>query len=124
MDFFTMKRKKLQSLASELEKKGRLEDVSYSNRLVSQESIVGKISDIVNAIGIIVLAFRGHNVVLEIQGTLPSNFRETSKEPMPDFGHMETRSRIVNGILTIPQTTSNKVLNGCNPCYGGTSLFE
>ncbi|PNY14093.1 lysine/histidine transporter 8-like protein [Trifolium pratense] len=63
-------------------KKGRPEDVSYSNRLVSQESIVGKISDIVNAIGIIVLAFRGHNVVLEIQGTLPSNFRETSKEPM------------------------------------------
>ncbi|WJX45009.1 hypothetical protein P8452_31925 [Trifolium repens] len=63
-------------------KKGRPKGVSYNTKLVSQESIVVKISDIMNAIGIIVLAFRGHNVVLEIQGTLPSNFRETSKEPM------------------------------------------
>ncbi|WJX51105.1 hypothetical protein P8452_37331 [Trifolium repens] len=58
-------------------KKGRPEGVSYN-----QESTVVKISDIINAIGIIVRAFRGHNAVLEIQGTLPSNFRETSKEPM------------------------------------------
>jgi len=35
--------------------------------LVSQETAVVKISDILNAIGIIVLAFRGHNLVLEIQ---------------------------------------------------------
>ncbi|CAJ2679707.1 unnamed protein product [Trifolium pratense] len=63
-------------------KKGRPMGVSYSTTLVSQESSVVKISDIMNAIGIIVLAFRGHNVVLEIQGTLPSNFKETSKEPM------------------------------------------
>ncbi|KAK2381318.1 lysine histidine transporter [Trifolium repens] len=63
-------------------KKGRPVGVSYSTTVVSQESPVVKISDIINAIGIIVLAFRGHNVVLEIQGTLPSNFKETSKEPM------------------------------------------
>ncbi|PNY02091.1 hypothetical protein L195_g025395, partial [Trifolium pratense] len=63
-------------------KKGRPEGVSYSTTLVSQESTMVKISDIINAIGIIVLSFRGHNVVLEIQGTLPSNFKETSKEPM------------------------------------------
>ncbi|KAK2381311.1 lysine histidine transporter [Trifolium repens] len=63
-------------------KKGRPEGVSYKTTLVSQESTVVKISDIMNAIGIIVLAFRGHNVVLEIQGTLPSNFNETSKGPM------------------------------------------
>jgi hypothetical protein len=48
-------------------KKGRPVGVSYSTTLVSQESLVVKISDIINAIGIIVLAFRGHNVVLEIQ---------------------------------------------------------
>jgi hypothetical protein len=48
-------------------KKGRPKGVSYNTTLVSQESIVVKISDIMNAIGIIVLAFRGHNVVLEIQ---------------------------------------------------------
>jgi amino acid permease len=48
-------------------KKGRPEGVSYKTTLVSQESTVVKISDIMNAIGIIVLAFRGHNIVLEIQ---------------------------------------------------------
>jgi amino acid permease len=48
-------------------KKGKPEGVSYKTTLVSQESTVVKISDIMNAIGIIVLAFRGHNVVLEIQ---------------------------------------------------------
>lgn len=63
-------------------KKGRPMGVSYNTILVQQESILVKISDILNAVGIIVLAFRGHNVVLEIQGTLPSNVKETSKEPM------------------------------------------
>jgi len=48
-------------------KKGRPMGVSYNTTLVSQEATVVKISDILNAIGIIVLAFRGHNVVLEIQ---------------------------------------------------------
>ncbi|KAL5055361.1 hypothetical protein RYX36_036043 [Vicia faba] len=63
-------------------KKGRPVGVSYNTTLVQQEQTLVKISDILNAIGIIVLAFRGHNVVLEIQGTLPSNFKETSKELM------------------------------------------
>ncbi|CAL5212472.1 unnamed protein product [Lathyrus oleraceus] len=63
-------------------KKGRPMGVSYKTTLVPQESTLVKISDILNAIGIIVLAFRGHNLVLEIQGTLPSNLKETSKEPM------------------------------------------
>lgn len=48
-------------------KKGRPMGVSYNTTLVSQEATVVKISDILNAIGIIVLAFRGHNLVLEIQ---------------------------------------------------------
>jgi len=41
--------------------------VSYGTKLVSLETTLVKISDILNAIGIMVLAFRGHNPVLEIQ---------------------------------------------------------
>lgn len=35
-----------------------------------------------NALGIIAIAFRGHNVVLEIQGTMPSTQKVRSKEAM------------------------------------------
>uniref|UniRef100_A0A0R0HNI6 Amino acid transporter transmembrane domain-containing protein n=1 Tax=Glycine max TaxID=3847 RepID=A0A0R0HNI6_SOYBN len=64
-------------------KNGRPNNVSYSSSLQSQEHTpVAKINDVLNAIGIIVLAFRGHNVLPEIQGTLPSNFEQTSKRPM------------------------------------------
>ncbi|XP_061362441.1 lysine histidine transporter-like 8 [Gastrolobium bilobum] len=62
-------------------KKGRPNGVSYTTSL-HEDSTVAKFTDILNAIGIIVLAFRGHNVLLEIQGTLPSNFKETSEKPM------------------------------------------
>lgn len=44
--------------------KDRPSDVSYRSLEVNS---VAKICDIVSAIGIIVLAFRGHNLVLEIQ---------------------------------------------------------
>nr|XP_027191881.1 lysine histidine transporter-like 8 [Cicer arietinum] len=47
--------------------KGRPIGVSYTTLVSQQESTVVKISDVINAIGIIVLSFRGHNVVLEIQ---------------------------------------------------------
>ncbi|TKY67786.1 Lysine histidine transporter 8 [Spatholobus suberectus] len=63
-------------------KKGRPINVSYSSSLSQDSTVTAKITDVLNAIGIIVLAFRGHNVLLEIQGTLPSNFEKTSKEPM------------------------------------------
>ncbi|KAG4993812.1 hypothetical protein AAZX31_11G095200 [Glycine max] len=64
-------------------KNGRPNNVSYSSSLQSQEHTpVAKINGVLNAIGIIVLAFRGHNVLPEIQGTLPSNFEQTSKRPM------------------------------------------
>lgn len=43
--------------------------LSYSPSL-KHVSTLGKIGDIVNAIGIVVLAFRGHNVLLEIQVSL------------------------------------------------------
>ncbi|KAE9620257.1 hypothetical protein Lal_00019102 [Lupinus albus] len=63
-------------------KKGKASGLSYTTSLSKDHSAVAKITDILNAIGTIVLAFRGHNVLLEIQGTLPSNLKETSKETM------------------------------------------
>ncbi|KAJ0077288.1 hypothetical protein Patl1_35836 [Pistacia atlantica] len=61
--------------------KGRPSGVSYSPTEMGK-SDMAKFGNIFNAIGIIVLAFRGHNLVLEIQGTLPSNQKQKSSEPM------------------------------------------
>ncbi|KAJ6708085.1 LYSINE HISTIDINE TRANSPORTER-LIKE 7 [Salix viminalis] len=46
------------------------------------ESSMAGMLDILNANGIIVLAFRGHNLVLEIQGTLPTSLTNPSKRTM------------------------------------------
>ncbi|KAI4297819.1 hypothetical protein L6164_037684 [Bauhinia variegata] len=62
-------------------KKGRPTPLTYTPSHQGH-STMAKTSDILNAIGIIVLSFRGHNVLLEIQGTLPSNHKHTSHEPM------------------------------------------
>ncbi|PRQ25080.1 putative amino acid transporter, transmembrane domain-containing protein [Rosa chinensis] len=51
--------------------KGRINNVSYDPP--AMESNMDRFGGIMNAIGIICLAFRGHNVILEIQGTLPTN---------------------------------------------------
>ncbi|QCD88802.1 solute carrier family 32 [Vigna unguiculata] len=59
-------------------KKGRPNNVSYTSTLSQESTAVAKISDVLNAVGIIVLAYRGHNVLLEIQ----ANFERTSKKPM------------------------------------------
>ncbi|KAM3743598.1 hypothetical protein ACB098_07G158300 [Castanea mollissima] len=61
--------------------KDRPIDISYgqSNKLKSN---MEKLSDVVNALGIIALAFKGHNVILEIQGTLPSSPKQTSYKSM------------------------------------------
>ena len=50
-------------------KKGRPSNVSYKSTLSQDSTAVAKISDVLNAIGIIVLAYRGHNVLLEIQAS-------------------------------------------------------
>ncbi|KAL4616408.1 hypothetical protein ACB092_07G196900 [Castanea dentata] len=52
---------------------------SQSDKLKSNMEIF---SDVLNALGIIALAFKGHNVILEIQGTLPSSPKQTSYKPM------------------------------------------
>ncbi|XP_028768111.1 lysine histidine transporter-like 8 [Neltuma alba] len=65
--------------------KGRPTSVSYASSLSRpghDHSAVSNISEIINSIGIIVLSFRGHNVMLEIQGTLPSSPEKPSKELM------------------------------------------
>ncbi|KAG6712062.1 hypothetical protein I3842_05G086200 [Carya illinoinensis] len=61
--------------------KGKPSGVSYSPPEIAN-SDMSKISSIFNALGIIALAFRGHNLILEIQGTLPSNPKYPSHKPM------------------------------------------
>ncbi|XP_024988948.1 lysine histidine transporter-like 8 [Cynara cardunculus var. scolymus] len=61
--------------------KGRDDHTVYDpSKAVASE--VGRVRSILNALGIIALAFRGHNVVLEIQGTLPSTPNRSSSNLM------------------------------------------
>ncbi|CAI9104814.1 OLC1v1003577C1 [Oldenlandia corymbosa var. corymbosa] len=59
---------------------GRLPKVSY--HVVKGHSDVARVFDTLNALGIIAFAFRGHNLVLEIQATMPSNEKHPSRVPM------------------------------------------
>ncbi|KAK1419365.1 hypothetical protein QVD17_28531 [Tagetes erecta] len=59
---------------------GRLPNVSYNPIRVGSE--VSKIFDVLNALGIIAFAFRGHNLILEIQATMPSSEKHPSTVPM------------------------------------------
>ncbi|CAN6235926.1 unnamed protein product [Urochloa humidicola] len=60
--------------------KGRVAGVSYDP--VKAPNDVDAALGIVNGLGIIAFAFRGHNVVLEIQGTMPSTMKHPSHVPM------------------------------------------
>ncbi|KAF5786213.1 putative amino acid transporter, transmembrane domain-containing protein [Helianthus annuus] len=61
--------------------KGKVDGVVYDpSEAVSSES--GRVRSIFNALGIIAVAFRGHNVVLEIQGTMPSTPNRSSSKFM------------------------------------------
>ncbi|XP_065017943.1 lysine histidine transporter-like 8 [Musa acuminata AAA Group] len=60
--------------------KGRLPGVSYHP--VEAKSDVDRVLGILNALGIIAFAFRGHNLVLEIQATMPSSLKHPSRVPM------------------------------------------
>ncbi|KAM4099397.1 hypothetical protein ACJW30_07G156100 [Castanea mollissima] len=61
--------------------KGRPTGISY-DQSDAMKSNMKKFSDTLNALAIIALAFRGHNVILEIHGTLPSDENQTSYKPM------------------------------------------
>ncbi|KAK9070848.1 hypothetical protein SSX86_009416 [Deinandra increscens subsp. villosa] len=60
--------------------KGRLPNVSYNPVRVG--SGVTRFFDVLNALGIISFAFRGHNLVLEIQATMPTSKAHPSTVPM------------------------------------------
>ncbi|KAK9129309.1 hypothetical protein Sjap_009796 [Stephania japonica] len=55
-------------------------DVSYDT--LKGKSSVANAFRAINALGLIAFAFRGHNVVLEIQGTMPSTEKCPSRIPM------------------------------------------
>ncbi|XP_027356995.1 lysine histidine transporter-like 8 [Abrus precatorius] len=59
---------------------GRLDNVSYEPTKVQSEA--NRIFSVWNALGIIAFAFRGHNLVLEIQGTMPSDAKQPSRLAM------------------------------------------
>nr|XP_043614033.1 lysine histidine transporter-like 8 isoform X2 [Erigeron canadensis] len=59
---------------------GRLSYVSYDPLEATSNS--AKIFNIFNALGIISFAFRGHNLILEIQATMPSSEKHPSRIPM------------------------------------------
>ncbi|KAA8532046.1 hypothetical protein F0562_006812 [Nyssa sinensis] len=59
---------------------GKLPGVSY-NPVRGKTEIV-RVFDVLNALGIIAFAFRGHNLTLEIQATMPSDEKHPSHVPM------------------------------------------
>ncbi|KAI4327808.1 hypothetical protein L6164_020226 [Bauhinia variegata] len=59
---------------------GRLPGVSYSP--IRLGSDVESSFTVLNALGIIAFAFRGHNLILEIQATMPSSEKHPSHVPM------------------------------------------
>ncbi|XP_022750745.1 lysine histidine transporter-like 8 [Durio zibethinus] len=59
---------------------GRLDGVSYDP--IKEEDNIAMIFSVLNALGIIAFAFRGHNLTLEIQATMPSTEKKPSKIPM------------------------------------------
>lgn len=59
--------------------KGVQEDVQYSNKATTT---IGSVFNFFNALGTVAFAYAGHNVVLEIQATIPSSPEKPSKVPM------------------------------------------
>ncbi|KAF8100057.1 hypothetical protein N665_0232s0029 [Sinapis alba] len=60
-------------------KKGVQPDVDYTFRATTSS---GKVFNFMNALGDVAFAYAGHNVVLEIQATIPSTPEKPSKIPM------------------------------------------
>ncbi|KAI3760764.1 hypothetical protein L1987_51163 [Smallanthus sonchifolius] len=60
--------------------KGRLSYVSYDT--IKGTSEIARVFNIFNALGIVAFTFRGHNLILEIQATMPSSEKHPSRIPM------------------------------------------
>ncbi|CAL5009813.1 unnamed protein product [Urochloa decumbens] len=59
--------------------KGKVENVDYDLRATTTP---GKVFGFLGALGTVAFAYAGHNVVLEIQATIPSTPEKPSKKPM------------------------------------------
>ena len=59
--------------------KGKQADVEYGYRA---SSTAGTVFNFLSALGNVAFAYAGHNVVLEIQATIPSTPEKPSKKPM------------------------------------------
>ncbi|KAL5725873.1 hypothetical protein ACHQM5_008964 [Ranunculus cassubicifolius] len=59
---------------------GRLKGISYDP--VTPKSDINGVFSVFNALGITALAFRGHNLVLETQATMPSSLKKKSSRTM------------------------------------------
>ncbi|CAN6722469.1 unnamed protein product [Malus baccata var. baccata] len=59
---------------------GRLDGVSYDPK--RENSNTAMIFSVLNSLGIIAFAFKGHNLTLEIQATMPSSEKKPSHVPM------------------------------------------
>ncbi|XP_021819534.1 lysine histidine transporter-like 8 [Prunus avium] len=59
---------------------GRLPGVSYDP--IRADTQIARVFGVLNAIGIIAFSFRGHNLILEIQATMPSSEKHPSHVPM------------------------------------------
>ncbi|GAB2291367.1 Lysine histidine transporter-like 8, variant 2 [Dionaea muscipula] len=60
--------------------KERPPTVSY--RPISLPTFTASVFSVLNSLGIVAFAFRGHNLVLEIQATMPSTFKHPARVPM------------------------------------------
>ncbi|KAL3597557.1 hypothetical protein D5086_009194 [Populus alba] len=60
--------------------KDRLPGISY--KPVRGPKEVDRLFEVLNALGIVAFAFRGHNLILEIQATMPSSEKHPSRVPM------------------------------------------
>ncbi|KAK9755159.1 hypothetical protein RND81_01G006000 [Saponaria officinalis] len=60
---------------------GRLANVSYTTPGTAGAD-AARVCSVLNALGMIAFAFRGHNLILEIQGTMPSSTKQPSQIPM------------------------------------------
>ncbi|KAI3946025.1 hypothetical protein MKX01_024781 [Papaver californicum] len=55
---------------------------SLSYQPLSSPSFSTSVFSVMNALGIVAFAFRGHNLALEIQSTMPSTFKHPARVPM------------------------------------------
>ncbi|GJW53884.1 lysine histidine transporter 1-like protein [Tanacetum coccineum] len=70
--------KKFHDLAASLDKGGQ-PNVDYSYKA---HSTAGRVFSFFNALGTIAFAYAGHNIVLEIQATIPSTPKKPCKDPI------------------------------------------